>query len=124
MPNRSVLILALNVLLVPFALAATRQMENLDRGVVAIRQEDDAIFVGWRLLGTDPQDLAFNVYRATDSAAPVKLNPEQLLQSTAARELLHGRGDDRTAGRRHHHIGRPALNFAAPAALTPLRPRN
>jgi rhamnogalacturonan endolyase len=49
-------------------------MENPGRGVVAIRTSPTDVYVGWRLLGTDPQDVAFNVYRATGSSAPVKLN--------------------------------------------------
>lgn len=39
-----------------------RQMEALDRGVVAV-QVNNGIFVSWRLLGTDPSSIAFNVYR-------------------------------------------------------------
>ena len=42
---------------------AQRQMEALGRGVVAIPQDGGKVFVGWRLLGTDPDDIAFNVYR-------------------------------------------------------------
>ena len=53
---------------------AQRQMENLGRGVVALRQDDKKVFVSWRVLGTDPGTLAFNLYRATDGAAPMKLN--------------------------------------------------
>ncbi len=34
---------------------APRQMERLDRGVVAIRQGEGKVFVGWRLLGTDDE---------------------------------------------------------------------
>ena len=68
-------------LLVTTALAQ-RQMEALGRGVVAIRQDGGKVFVGWRLLGTDPDDIAFNVYRATGGAAPVKLNPEPLRNAT------------------------------------------
>jgi rhamnogalacturonan endolyase len=64
------------------AQGAARQMENLDRGVVVIRQTDDTVFVGWRLLGTDPEGLAFNVYRSTDSGAPTKLNLEPLAGPT------------------------------------------
>ena len=41
-----------------------RQMEWLDRGVVAVRNDDGKVFVSWRLLGTDPPNIAFNVYRA------------------------------------------------------------
>ena len=43
-------------------LTPVRQMERLGRGVVAINCGDH-VFVSWRLLGTEPQDTAFNVYR-------------------------------------------------------------
>lgn len=39
-----------------------RQMEALDRGVVAV-QVNNGIFVSWRLLGTEPSNIAFNLYR-------------------------------------------------------------
>ena len=44
---------------------AHRPMENLGRGVVAIRSADDAAFISWRVLGLDPEDIGFNLYRAT-----------------------------------------------------------
>jgi len=40
-----------------------RHMEHLGRGVVAIHQGDGKVYVGWRLLGTDPDEIAFNLYR-------------------------------------------------------------
>ncbi len=40
-------------------------MEKLDRGVVAVHQADGKVFVSWRLLATDPDGVAFNVYRTT-----------------------------------------------------------
>jgi rhamnogalacturonan endolyase len=46
-----------------------RWMESLDRGVTAIHQSDGKVFVSWRLLASDPDDVLFNVYRET-SAAP------------------------------------------------------
>lgn len=55
-------------------LYAQRTMENLDRGVVAVRQSTDSVFVSWRLLGTEPEDLSFNIYRQTANQQPVKLN--------------------------------------------------
>ena len=58
-----------------------RQMERLDRGVVALKQQDGNVFVSWRLLGTDPDDLAFNVYRITDGE-PERINPEPLIGAT------------------------------------------
>jgi rhamnogalacturonan endolyase len=56
----------------PATHAATRQMENLDRGLVAVKVAN-GVFVGWRVLGTDPADLAFNVYRGTTkvNATPI-----------------------------------------------------
>ncbi len=40
----------------------TREMEALDRGVVAVPVED-GVYVRWRLLGTDPDGVAFALYR-------------------------------------------------------------
>jgi rhamnogalacturonan endolyase len=37
-------------------------MEMLDRGVVAINQGGGKVFVSWRLLATDPDDVAFDVF--------------------------------------------------------------
>jgi rhamnogalacturonan endolyase len=59
-----------------------RQMENLDRGVVALRTGVDSVFVSWRLLGTEPSDVGFNVYRSTGNQTPVKLNKEVLKEGT------------------------------------------
>src|SRR5580704_13887379 len=59
-----------------------RQMESLGRGVVAINQGDGNVYVGWRLLGTDPEDIAFNLYRTTGDAPPIKLNTEPVAKST------------------------------------------
>ncbi len=44
---------------------AQRQMENLNRGVSAVRMPDGKVFVSWRLLGTEPQNTAFNLYRTS-----------------------------------------------------------
>jgi len=70
--------------LVSFASAVAtdaRQMENLGRGVVAVHEGGGKVYVGWRLLGTDPNDMAFNLYRTTGGQI-VKLNDEPILQST------------------------------------------
>jgi rhamnogalacturonan endolyase len=59
-----------------------RQMEKLGRGVVAINQSDGTVFVGWRLLGSDPDNIAFNLYRTSGDGPPVKLNATPLAKST------------------------------------------
>jgi rhamnogalacturonan endolyase len=48
------------------AARAQAQMENLGRGVVAIHEPDGRVFVSWRLLATDPEGVAFNLYRKSD----------------------------------------------------------
>jgi rhamnogalacturonan endolyase len=59
-----------------------RQVEYLTRGVNAISTGSSKVYVNWRLLGTDPAAIAFNVYRSTDGAAPVKRNSTPLTATT------------------------------------------
>ena len=61
---------------------AQRKMEALDRGVVAVRQAKDRAFVSWRLLGTDPEATAFNVYRSTGAGEAQKLNVDPIRNVT------------------------------------------
>ncbi len=62
---------------------AQRQMEALDRGVVAVRNKDGKVFVSWRLLGTEQQDLGFNIYRSTKNEKPKKLNTTIISETTS-----------------------------------------
>jgi rhamnogalacturonan endolyase len=62
--------------------ADSRQMEFLDRGLVAVRNSSSQVYVGWRMLGTDPANIAFNLYRSADGGVPVKLNASALVQTT------------------------------------------
>lgn len=52
---------------------AARQMEALNRGLVAVKT-DGGIFVSWRFLGTENASVTFNVYRDGQklNASPVK----------------------------------------------------
>src|SRR5882757_1589634 len=52
---------------------AQRQMEYLNRGVVAVPDGKGNIFISWRLLVTDDDKAGFNVYRIS-SGKPTKLN--------------------------------------------------
>src|ERR1044072_9950417 len=74
--------LLLSAFLFPADASAQRQMEGLGRGVVAVRQTDGRVWVGWRLLGTDPDSLAFNLYRSTGGARAVKLNDKPITGPT------------------------------------------
>jgi rhamnogalacturonan endolyase len=60
----------------------SRQMEALNRGVIAMRRATSEIYVGWRMLGTDPASVSFNLYRSAGGGAAVKLNGSPITQST------------------------------------------
>ena len=64
------------------ACIAQRLMEHLDRGVVVIPQEDQTAVVSWRVLGTDPDELHFNLYRQTGEETPQKLNTASISGGT------------------------------------------
>jgi rhamnogalacturonan endolyase len=53
------------------------QLENLNRGMVAIKNNGTGIFISWRLLASDPDSISFNVYRGT-----TRINPQPLVNST------------------------------------------
>ena len=57
-------------------------MENLGRGVVAVRSTTAEVFISWRVLGTDPPDTAFNLYRSTGGGAPTLLNATPITGAT------------------------------------------
>ncbi len=59
------------------SIQAHRYMERLGRGVVAVNQGSGNVYVGWRMLGTDPCDVGFNIYRNS-----VKLNASPITTST------------------------------------------
>ncbi|WP_316783692.1 rhamnogalacturonan lyase [Pedobacter frigiditerrae] len=57
-------------------------MEKLDRGLIAMRQGTDSVYIGWRLLGTEPDEIAFNLYRKMGEKTAIKLNKQPITQST------------------------------------------
>src|SRR5262245_27629144 len=89
---------------------AQRQMENLGRGVIAVRQPDNKVFVSWRLLGIDPEALAFNLYRTTEGSKPAKLNDQPI---TAATSFVDEKADLTKA---KAYFVRPVLNRREQAA--------
>lgn len=81
-----------------------RPMENLGRGVVAVRSNETAVLVGWRLLGLDDKNIGFNVYRATGSGSAKLLNSKVLTGGTNFQDLEPDLGESNT-----YHV-RPVLN--------------
>jgi rhamnogalacturonan endolyase len=57
-------------------------MEKLARGPIAIVRPDGKIYLGWRMLGADPDEIRFNIYRKIGQDAPIKLNENPISTST------------------------------------------
>ncbi|HEV2761366.1 MAG TPA: Ig-like domain-containing protein, partial [Pyrinomonadaceae bacterium] len=70
------------LLLLSLTAQAQRLVENLGRGVVAVRQSASSVYVGWRSLGTDSPTVAFNLYRSTGGGPAVLLTPSPVADST------------------------------------------
>ncbi len=77
---RSLVLLLVVVSVAPSALAQ-RQVEKLGRGIVAVRTGAGSSYVGWRLLGTDAENVGFNVLRSANGAAATQLNGSLLTNS-------------------------------------------
>lgn len=71
--NRALLAaLALTLPALPAAAQGARQIERLDRGLIAIPAEGGGNHVSWRLLATDPKAVFFTLYR--DGKVIARLN--------------------------------------------------
>ncbi len=81
-----------------------RVEERLGRGVAAVPHAEGGAYVGWRLLGSDPDDVAFNVYRTTDGAAPVKCNDAPVAATT---DFLDAAAEP---GGKHAYFVRPIVD--------------
>lgn len=63
MKNHTLLFLLLLNLTSFFAVAQLPIGEKIDRGVVALSISENEVYVGWRLLLYDAEDVSFNIYR-------------------------------------------------------------
>lgn len=61
---------------------AKLKREKLGRGVVAVREKNGSVDVSWRLLSSDPLNVAFNIYRNGK-----RINPNPLSQSTYYKDV-------------------------------------
>ncbi len=62
--------------------ARERIQERLGRGLVAVPAEGGRVYLGWRLLDSDPKHLAFNLYRTSPHGPTVRLNAEPIRRTT------------------------------------------
>jgi rhamnogalacturonan endolyase len=65
------------LLLSTVSIHAQYQMEELGRGVVAVKMANNGVYVGWRMLASDPDSISFNVYRGS-----TKINDFPITNST------------------------------------------
>ncbi len=70
------MLMTVSLLISGFDVFSQRPMEYLDRGVVALERERD-IYITWRMLGTEPQDIGFNIYRNG-----TKINSDPITETT------------------------------------------
>lgn len=62
---------------------AQRQMESLTRGLMAVPQSEGRHFLSWRLLGSDPESIAFNVYRHNTEGVTERINTAPISHATS-----------------------------------------
>ncbi|MBI5387320.1 MAG: silent information regulator protein Sir2 [Verrucomicrobia bacterium] len=89
--------------------------ERLDRGTVALAQPDGRVYVGWRLLATDPVGTGFDVFR-TESAdgPPRKLNAQPVTGSCNFT-------DTSPAGKSAFYVVEPASSKSTAVAAKPVK---
>lgn len=86
-PIRTLVFRALSFAMALGAASVGSAVENLDRGMLALRTSDTSVYLGWRFLTSDPAGRVFNIYRSTNGGAPVKLNAEPM---TAGSNFVDG----------------------------------
>jgi hypothetical protein len=62
--------------------ADERIEEKLDRGLLVLPVGITKVYLSWRLLKGDPEDIAFNIYRMTNGGESIKLNIEPIKKTT------------------------------------------
>ncbi len=62
--------------------AQERVREPLSRGVNAVHLAEGGTYVNWRLLESDPTDIAFDVYRHMEGKAPQRVNEHPVSRTT------------------------------------------
>ncbi|MFV0593933.1 MAG: silent information regulator protein Sir2 [Draconibacterium sp.] len=73
--------------------ANKRVSENMDRGLVAFKTSG-GIYLSWRFLGRDANDVAFDVYAETEEGSVQKLNKEPISKTS---DYFVAEGDSRAS---------------------------
>jgi rhamnogalacturonan endolyase len=62
--------------------ANERITEKINRGLIACQTEDGKVYIGWRLLDSDPEDIGFNVFRSVNGKKGQKINKNPIQKTT------------------------------------------
>lgn len=65
-----------------FTLNAQRIVDKMDRGVVVVNKGSNKLFISWRFFATDPENIAFNLYRQVGAGTPTLLNSTPITGAT------------------------------------------
>ena len=102
------------------ALLAGQQLETLDRGLISVRSGTGNL-VSWRWLATDPNDVAFNVYRGS-----VRVNATPITGSTNHLDAGAAAGSSYTVRAVVNGVEQPAgaaaLQFGSGFLDVPIQP--
>ena len=83
LPKTRIVLVVLALTISCPVVAVAQLPERIDRGVVALTVDEDTVYVGWRLLKDDPEDVAFNVYRQDVGLGDFeRVNDEPVVAST------------------------------------------
>lgn len=99
-------------MLVALTARSQRVMEHLDRGLIALHTMEGKVYIGWRWLVSDPEQLGFNVYRTTGNKT-IRLNKRPVTTST---DFIDGRADLTV---KNSYFIRPVLNGKEQAPSKP-----
>ncbi|MET8864159.1 rhamnogalacturonan lyase [Nonomuraea sp. NPDC004580] len=84
----AVLALTSTAVAAPAHAAPAKQMEDLDRGLISVRSGSGNL-VSWRLLGTDPDGVTFNLYRGSTRIASGLTGGTNVLDNGAAADASY-----------------------------------
>ena len=80
------IIMLLTIIIIPFFCSKRKvTIENIDRGVIALAKDRDVVYVGWRSLSNDPDDIAEQFDHSVDlflDAGFCGLEPSTILDMT------------------------------------------
>ncbi len=95
--------------------AQTRVAEPLDRGLVAMPAGAGRVYLGWRLLASDPRQAAFDVLRCAPGGQPEQLNKTPIQSTTDFVD------DTAKAGVEYEYTVRAAASEGKQSASQPVR---